>query len=189
MVAYKSVVRGIPNLCTLLNGACGIIALMTAVFYESHSAIHLACLFIALGALFDTMDGRLARHLKVTSEIGKQLDSFSDLVTFGVAPICVFFSMHATGRHLKVTVVQIIISAIYISCAMYRLARYNVSAPSDCFQGLPTTSAGLILSVYTLTSNYFVHRWEYSHFYSMVSYGLILLVALAMISNVKVKRI
>lgn len=189
MVAYKKAVRGIPNLCTLLNGACGIIALMTAVFYENHRAINLACLFIALGAFFDTIDGRLARYFKVTSEIGKQLDSFSDLVTFGVAPICVFFSMHATGRHIKVTVVQIIISAVYISCAMYRLARYNVSPPCDYFQGLPTTSAGLILSVYTLVSNFVVHQWEYSHCYSMVSYGLILLVALAMVSNVKVKRI
>ena len=77
----------IPNIFTFINLSFGILSLLST-FDDNYS---LACIFILLAALVDRYDGRIARYLQVTSDLGKELDSLADLVSFGVAPSILFF--------------------------------------------------------------------------------------------------
>ena len=85
------IIRHIPNTLTSANLFCGCIAIVCAFNGDMMNA----ALFIVLGAIFDFFDGMSARLLKVHSDIGKELDSLADQVTFGVAPsVMIFKPMH-----------------------------------------------------------------------------------------------
>lgn len=189
MKKYPKFLHHVPNACTLLNVMCGVLALMISVFYSSHHAVNTSCFFILLGAFFDTIDGKLARKLGCSSPMGKELDSFADAITFGIAPMCVFLSMHTVVNNNPVTMPEILVSTFYILSAVYRLARYNVSDHSAFFQGLPTTASGMFMSCYIFLSNHHTHVWAGSLLYTAVSYSMIVLLGLAMVSTVKVNRI
>ena len=77
----------IPNIFTFINLSFGILSLLAT--FESN--YQLACIFILLAALVDRYDGRIARYLQVSSDLGKELDSLADLVSFGVAPSILIF--------------------------------------------------------------------------------------------------
>ena len=85
----NSIKRNIPNLLTLGNLFCGLVAIV----FSFENNLHFAGAFIFFGAIFDFFDGLSARLLKVSSEIGKQIDSMADMVTFGVAPGMIMFQM------------------------------------------------------------------------------------------------
>lgn len=190
MGEYKEkIIKIIPSSCTLINAMCGIMALLISVFHKTHIAIDVACFLILLGGFFDSIDGRLARKLKVESEIGKQLDSFADNITFGITPMCVFLALHSIGQDNRVSLPEIMIATFYIACTVYRLARYNVSEHMDYFMGLPSTAAGMIMSLYIFISKLTIHHWSGEVLYTYLSYGFIILLGLAMISTIKVKRI
>ncbi len=188
-MSRDNVIKNIPNMCTLGNAVCGIIALLIAVFYQTSSIFNISCLLILIGVIFDSIDGRLARRLKVSSALGKELDSFADLITFVITPMCIFISMHSVGRSKYVTIIEILIATFYISCGIFRLARYNVGDFTKSFVGLPTTSAGLLMSTFIFISNLQTSNWSESTFYSIASYVFIFLLGCAMISNFRVKRI
>lgn len=189
MKKYPDFFRHIPNICTLLNVMCGIMALMISVFHKSFNAVNIACVYILIGAFFDGIDGRLARKLGVDSQMGKELDSFADVITFGIAPICVFLSMHSVVNENPVTMPEIILSTCYIVSAVFRLARYNVSDHSDFFVGLPTTCAGMFMGLYIFIANNLHPHWQGERCFTVISYGLIVFLAVAMVSTVKVNRI
>lgn len=86
----------IPNTFTALNMACGFIAILFAF----HGEFYKACMFIVLGAIFDSVDGRIARMTNTQSAFGEQFDSLSDLVSFGVSPAIVYYFrfLKDTGR-------------------------------------------------------------------------------------------
>lgn len=182
-------INNLPNICTIANAICGIVALMISVFYNTFEIINIACILIAVGGFFDAIDGRLARRLKISSELGKQLDSFADLITFGITPMCVFVSLHCINNRDIITLLEILIAAFYISCAMYRLARYNISDHTNYFVGLPSTASGMFMSMYVFISNLTATMWTESQIYTYVSYTIIVLLGLAMVSTFKVKRI
>ena len=135
----------IPNTFTALNMACG----FTAILYGFHGEFYKACMFIVLGAIFDSVDGRVARLTNTQSSFGEQFDSLSDLVSFGVSPAIVFYFrfLADTGRPGMVA------AFFFILCGALRLARFNATIDrnkSDYFQGLPipggaTAVVGLIL--------------------------------------------
>lgn len=183
------IINNLPNTCTIANAVCGILALMISVFYKTFEVINIACILIAIGGFFDTLDGRLARRLQLSSELGKQLDSFADLITFGITPMCVFVSLHSINNDNEITLIEIIITAFYISCAMYRLARYNISDHTNYFVGLPSTASGMFMSMYVFISNLTADMWDNSIVYTYVSYTLIIFLGCAMVSKVKVNRI
>ena len=81
------IIRNIPNSLTLANLSCGLIA----IIFTFQSDFSSATICIMIGLLFDFLDGLIARALNIKSEIGKQLDSMSDLVTFGLAPAFIMF--------------------------------------------------------------------------------------------------
>jgi CDP-diacylglycerol--serine O-phosphatidyltransferase len=127
----------LPNFITLLNLLCGILAIVSIFQFE----LYLAAWLILLGALFDFADGLVARLLNVHSEIGKQLDSLADVVTFGVAPGLIGYQMlfQAHG-HQWFTLMPLMIPLF----GALRLARFNVDTrQSDSFIGLPIPANAL----------------------------------------------
>lgn len=114
----KSFVSLLPNLTTLLGLCVGI----TAVRFAISGNFEYSVIMVMIAAFIDGMDGRLARYLNSTSHFGAELDSFSDLVTFGVAPGLVLYykALSEYGRFGWIIVL------FYICCMALRLARFNV---------------------------------------------------------------
>lgn len=157
----------VPNAVTLSGFVLGLVAIMDAFAGEFESAAWL----IILCACIDKLDGMAARLLKATSKIGMQLDSFSDLISFGCAPAALVYSI-AYGPHtaqdptfalwhtpaMSVLVQAMVI--VYVLCATLRLAKFNVleedptlekrgSGPG-VFYGIPTTFAGGVVAATVL---------------------------------------
>jgi len=128
-----------PALVTLIALACGL-----AAFQAAHAGQwEMALRFIMVAAVADAMDGTIARLLHASSSMGKELDSLSDLVTFGAAPAFIFASRYAEAP------TEVIFGGmvLFVAAGAYRLARYNGQASrGDSFCGMPITAAGLLLA-------------------------------------------
>jgi CDP-diacylglycerol--serine O-phosphatidyltransferase len=132
------------------------------LFFARHQFTAAAYL-IFLAMVFDALDGRLARFARHTTDFGGQLDSLSDVVSFGVAPAflsLLLFKAEFTSQHtqdLPMAVTRLIwaIGALYMSCAALRLARFNVSNEHGeqhhfSFLGLPSPAAGGTIAAWVL---------------------------------------
>ncbi len=117
------------------NLALGVLALV----YALDSQFELSISLILIAMVLDGVDGKLALKLKVSSEMGKQLDSLSDLVSFGAAPAVLFYAMYLN----QAGVVGLVITLLFPLAGAYRLARFNIMpGDSSGFKGLPITIAG-----------------------------------------------
>ncbi len=156
--------KHIPNLITLLNLSSGLIALV----YVFNDNLEMSFFWVCMGIFFDFWDGFAARTLKVSSELGLQLDSLADMITSGVVPGLVMYKMIAniqenqeiynlTPETYYMGIVPFLGFLITLGSAM-RLAKFNIdSRQTDSFIGLPTPANALfILSipVITLTTDY-----------------------------------
>ena len=129
--------RQIPNLITLCNLLCGILASWVAV----RGRLDIAAYLILLGIVFDFFDGLAARLLHVSSPLGKELDSLADVVTSGVAPGFIFMSILWHADWGAGALVALLIPLF----AAYRLAKFNIDTrQSHSFIGLPVPSNALI---------------------------------------------
>jgi len=124
----------VPSFFTLMNLLCGFLALTQVM----EGAFVMSCWFIVLSGFFDLMDGMMARLTGADSPFGVQLDSLSDVVSFGVAPsfLVYAYALDASG------VLGMIVAALPALCGSVRLARYNVNKDSgtddkEGFEGLP----------------------------------------------------
>lgn len=141
--------KAIPNILTLINLSLGVVAILLSCQVQKNNSLNLlvnASLLIMLAAVTDRFDGKAARHFDVVSELGKQLDSLSDLISFGVAPIIVAW---------KISFIQwgmwgYVLPIVFPIAGAYRLARYNVTPFNNVFQGIPITIAGLFLTIVNL---------------------------------------
>lgn len=131
--------KQIPNIITLLNLLCGVLSIFSLLYL--HKPV-LASLFIILGAVFDFFDGMTARLLKVSSPIGKELDSLSDVVSFGVAPSFIAcYTLASTGCNMFVSVIPLLMALL----SSYRLAKFNLDIrQTDNFIGLATPANAFI---------------------------------------------
>lgn len=160
----------LPNIFTAMNIGCGFVAIMYSIqgdFYKS-------CMFIFLGAIFDSVDGRVARLTGTSSAFGEQFDSLSDLISFGMAPAIIFYNrfLLESGR------LGMVIAFLFLLCGALRLARFNANisrVKSDYFQGLPIPGAALAVLSYILVSldfpELFMNRYlaiPYIVFYSLL---------------------
>jgi CDP-diacylglycerol--serine O-phosphatidyltransferase len=163
--------RFIPNIITLLNLMLGLIAL----WFTMENAYKDAAIIILLAMVLDGMDGRLARYFQVVSDFGKELDSLSDLVSFGVAPALLVYAslLHAYSY------IGFAISVIFALCGAIRLARFNVLNIKSHFVGVPITFAGPLLAIFVLL----MHRLPLP-FYPVVT----LVLAYLMVSKIKVPK-
>jgi CDP-diacylglycerol--serine O-phosphatidyltransferase len=137
--------RLIPNLLTAGNLIGGILAIIFALTGD----LALAPYCILAAALFDFLDGFVARLLKVQSELGKQLDSLADMVTFGVAPgILMLMILNRSLSSINPDYVFLSWFALIIPVfALFRLAKFNLDArQSDSFIGLPTPAMTLFFT-------------------------------------------
>lgn len=144
----------LPTALTLGNVVCGFGAITFASKwpnYDTHTSLFLAACLIYLGMAFDAFDGRAARWANRTSEFGAQLDSLCDAITFGAAPafLMIQFSV-ADGYHPRL---MWMVGALYVTCTVLRLARFNVQAddgakkPKD-FTGLPSPAAAAVVAAF-----------------------------------------
>ncbi len=144
-MAKKTVIQvtrsTIPSLFTVMNLFSGFVAIKTAFVDGDYEK---AGWFIVLGALFDTLDGFMARLTHSASEFGVELDSLADVVTFGVAPSAIVYKLY----FYQFETFGILIAALPMICGALRLARFNVQLvgfDKDYFKGLPIPSAALLI--------------------------------------------
>lgn len=161
----------LPTLCTLANGMCGVTAIMfithigPATSVEPALARCAAGWLIFLAMLFDVLDGYLARRAKQASQFGAQLDSLCDAVSFGATPAIFLVQLGANVQFKPVRDLIFVIALLYVSCAILRLARFNVTTTLDdkshrYFQGLPSpAAAGCIASLIVLRYNITDLQW------------------------------
>jgi CDP-diacylglycerol---serine O-phosphatidyltransferase len=135
--------KHIPNIITLLNLLSGCIALVFTFLHNYEYAFY----FVCLGIFFDFFDGFFARLLKVSSPLGLQLDSLADMVTSGVVPGFVMFTLLADSQE-GVSFFEYLpyFGFIITMGACYRLAKFNIDTrQSDSFIGLPTPANSLVM--------------------------------------------
>lgn len=136
--------KHIPNILTLLNMALGLIAILLLMQPEHPHKVSIVVGLVFFGGIIDFLDGFLARKLNTASNLGKQLDSFADIITFGVAPIMLINYI----SHCQPTILLIASSLVFMLAGAYRLARFNLNDFSKHFVGLPITAAGITLVVF-----------------------------------------
>jgi CDP-diacylglycerol---serine O-phosphatidyltransferase len=160
---------------------------------------------IAFAILFDTLDGRVARMTKTSTEIGVQLDSLADVLTFGIAPIILAYGW-AIGATFPETSslhnIGLFVLFMYLMCGTFRLARFNLQAtrPRVLIEGAPKTdkkhfvglpippAAGLIAAIVHFTpSPLSVHGENLARFYSILLLILIAGLGLLMVSTIRYK--
>jgi CDP-diacylglycerol--serine O-phosphatidyltransferase len=196
----------IPTLFTLGNAVCGFAAIVFASKIDKAAVdAHLANYYFAysgalifLAMVFDAFDGSIARRLKTASEFGGQLDSLCDAVSFGVAPGFLLMKMGQDWTDLQwpgATQAIAVIAALYMVCAILRLARFNVQNTPDAashkrFKGLPSpAAAGCVASLALLRSEF---ACDWAHLDPSMVRGMVMLcaplgtltVALLMVSRV-----
>jgi len=162
--------KQIPNIITLLNlffGCCAILVTFQSgtmatlddtgdMVIEIPEQIYYASMFIGLAALVDFFDGFAARLLKVNSELGKQLDSLADVVSFGVAPSFIVFqflrlSLASDINALSHTSIIMAPAFIIALAGAYRLAKFNIDPDqATYFKGVPIPMIGLLTAAFPL---------------------------------------
>ncbi|AZR72645.1 CDP-diacylglycerol--serine O-phosphatidyltransferase [Anoxybacter fermentans] len=164
----------IPCTLTMTNLFLGILALLHAF----QGKFNIAAFLIIIAACVDRADGKVARRFNLTSDFGKELDSLSDLISFGVAPAVIAWglSLNELGN------IGYLLTACFPISGAYRLARYNVTEFAGVFQGIPITVAGGLLSLVTLVTN----RYDY-HF--LFYPAIILILSYLMVSKIPFQKI
>ncbi|SNZ15714.1 CDP-diacylglycerol---serine O-phosphatidyltransferase [Terribacillus aidingensis] len=168
-----SIKKNIPNAITLGNMYCGFVSIGFTIGGGYRSAV----LLILFGAIMDGMDGRIARILKVNSDIGKQLDSLADIITFGIAPSILFSYTNTINGGSDYF--DYALAGLFLLCGAYRLARFNSGTSEDnsYFRGVPITAAGGVLAFTTLF---------HAHIPASVNMIIISVLSYLMVSSIKV---
>ncbi|MEJ7767285.1 MAG: CDP-alcohol phosphatidyltransferase family protein [Chitinophagaceae bacterium] len=198
--------KQIPNIFTLLNLVFGCFALVFALQTEAINIyqgedlstsfnipekLNYAAICIGIAAIIDFLDGFIARLFKAVSDMGKQLDSLSDMVSFGVAPSVILYqflrlSFMQEGNAFNISLVWLVPAFVFACAGAYRLARFNLDdLQSLGFQGVPIPAAGLVVASLPIIAHYnymdgavnslFLNRW--------FLYSLIIVLSYLMISK------
>lgn len=197
----------VPNIFTLLNLFFGCMAIVFALQTNSviiylndqfNSSFNIpekitwAAICIIIAAVIDFLDGFVARLLKATSELGKQLDSLSDVVSFGVAPAVIIyqllkFSFAREENGLEVSIIWLMPAFILACAAAYRLGKFNLDTDQQfSFKGVPVPAVGLLIASFPLIlhfnqisgiNSFLLNKW--------FLYLLIIVVSYLMVSNLR----
>ena len=133
----------LPNILTLIGVCIG----LTSIKFSFDGNFQLAVIAVIVAGVIDGLDGRIARLIKGTSKVGKELDSLTDVISFGVAPafIMYFWKLNTLGRF------GWLLCLIYVICVALRLARFNINSnqePSwkdNFFEGVPSPAGGILV--------------------------------------------
>ncbi len=144
-------IRHIPNFITSLNLTAGFIS----VIFAFKGNVAAASWFILAAMIFDFLDGFSARLLKAYSDIGKELDSLADVVSFGVAPAAILYQLIIVSLPGSVPSFVQFIPVIMPVCAALRLAKFNIDpAQTVSFRGVPTPAAALAVISVVIAGQY-----------------------------------
>ena len=144
LVSSKKTRYLLPNILTLAGVCLGI----SSIKFSIDGNFSLAVIFILFAAILDALDGRVARLIKGTSEFGKELDSLTDFVSFGIAPVFIlyFWELKNYGK------LGWAITLIYSVCCVLRLARFNLTKinsqeiwKNNYFEGIPSPAGGILI--------------------------------------------
>jgi CDP-diacylglycerol--serine O-phosphatidyltransferase len=140
----------VPNIITMSNMTMGFFAIILASRGDVKS-LALAGILVCIGSLFDALDGAVARAMRVESPVGVQLDSLADGIAYGIAPAVIAYQAYLSRLPQSGLYIDsgMLIALIYPVCAIYRLARFNITAAEDDhigFSGLPSPAAGILIS-------------------------------------------
>jgi CDP-diacylglycerol--serine O-phosphatidyltransferase len=143
IVSDKKTRMILPNALTLIGVCIG----LSSIKFALDSKFELSVIAIIFAALFDALDGRVARLIKGTSKVGKELDSLTDVISFGVAPafIMYFWSLNSLGKF------GWLLCLIYVVCVALRLARFNINSNAEpswrdnFFEGVPSPAGGILV--------------------------------------------
>ncbi len=171
----------VPNLFTTLNMFSGFVS----IIYSNEHRFYAASVMIIIATLFDALDGIMARLTKSSSEFGVELDSLSDLVSFGVAPAFLIYQIHL----FQYGVTGIIISSFLMIAGGLRLARFNVQLvgfDKPYFVGLPIPSSAITIASFILVyynSNYGLGSW------AIFIIPMVVVLSLLMVSRIRYETI
>ena len=143
LVSDKKTRAILPNILTLIGVCIG----LSSIKFALDSKYEIAVIAIIFAALIDGLDGRIARLIKATSKVGKELDSLTDVISFGVAPafIMYFWSLNNLGKF------GWLLCLIFVVCVVLRLARFNVHSNEEAswkdnfFEGVPSPAGGILV--------------------------------------------
>lgn len=135
----------IPSLFTILNAFAGFLSIV----HTTNGNFETACWFIVYAGIFDVLDGIIARLTRSASDFGVELDSLADVISFGVAPSFLLYTIHFKNFEAP----GIVISSLILIFAAIRLARFNISLvgfDKEKFTGIPTPISALTIVSYLL---------------------------------------
>lgn len=199
----------LPTACTLGNLVCGFLAIFIASrppesqLIGGFTPLAMAAALVFVGMIFDGLDGSIARMARATSDIGEQLDSMADMVTFGIAPAFIavqlvgietpYFGQAEEFFQRPVDRIVLVVACIYTCCAALRLARFNteIDQPGEAdhmsFKGLPSPGAAGTVASLVLLHQYFLARPLTGEIYllstAVTTMAIMGLVAFAMVSR------
>lgn len=196
--------KQLPNIFTLLNlvfGCLAIVAILQNGIIINETAegvqlldipekIWLASFFIGLAAVIDFVDGFVARMFNAGSEMGKQLDSLADVVSFGVAPGMIIYqflrlSYAQDAAGVEVSMIWLVPAFILPAAAAWRLAKFNIdTSQSHSFKGMPVPAAGIFVAslplIYWNVNDALVQQLLLNKWFL---YGIVLVLSSLMISS------
>ena len=143
LVSNKNSRMILPNILTLFGVCIG----LSSIKFAFDGNFELAIIAVIIAGIIDGLDGRIARLIKGTSKVGKELDSLTDMISFGVAPafIMYFWKLNTLGRF------GWLLCLVYVICVALRLARFNINSnqePSwrdNFFEGVPSPAGGILV--------------------------------------------
>ncbi|MCB2290460.1 CDP-diacylglycerol--serine O-phosphatidyltransferase [Clostridium sp. CS001] len=165
----------IPNVLTFGNLLFGLLSLLMT-FQANYK---LSVIFILLAGIMDRYDGQVARLLQVSSDLGKELDSLADLVSFGVAPSLLIFNLY---EFVSLGYLGYVCFLVFPMAGAYRLARYNNSKFENVYTGIPITLAGMLIALYALMTLNGTHNYP-------LTIAIMLILSYLMISKFQIKKV
>jgi len=212
---HKGIKKGLylfPTAFTAANILMGFLTILYSIRGYQHvfsnpeisaSYFNYAAIFIGFAILFDTLDGRVARMTRTATEIGVQLDSLADVLTFGIAPVSVIYAWGIApvfGEHSSAHSLGVFMLFMYLMCGTFRLARFNLQAtrPRVLMEGTPKVdkknfvgcpippSAGLLVSiVHFAPLPLTAYGADYARFYGILIIILLGILGLLMVSTLR----
>ena len=180
LISKKNPRSLLPNTLTIFGVCLG----LSSIKFALDTNYTMSVIAIVFAAILDTLDGRVARLIKATSKVGKELDSLTDVISFGVAPsfVMYFWTINEIGK------IGWMLVLIYTVCCALRLARFNLTVAEETetwkinfFEGVPSpAAAGLILLPLILNLSDLV-QFENT---AIISSVVILMVSILMISKI-----
>ncbi len=180
IVSSKNTRVILPNIFTLVGVCIG----LSSIKFAFDGNFQISIIAIIIAALIDGLDGRIARLIKGTSKVGKELDSLTDVISFGVAPafIMYFWKLNELGR------AGWLICLVYVVCVALRLARFNVSSndePSwkdNFFEGIPSPAGGILVLLPLIYSYSEIQFFQPN--YNLIVPSIFIIISIFLISKI-----